>query len=154
MAEAPGEASHVIVVDRAEVSEPAPCAAMKDVVVLWHKGNDEAGKAAVLKGLGARCMNVKEQITGDRNEAMEWARDLDLPLLAVKTTVARVTDGAVVSHKLSLTVDVVDAKAEGLKVLVHAADARSALKAADDAEAWSKVEPALMSAVLDRVAPR
>ena len=64
----------------------------------------------------------------DRTEAMEWARDLDLPLLAIRTTVARVTDGAMLSHKLSLTVDVVDAKAEGLKVLKHATDNRNVLK--------------------------
>lgn len=140
----------LIVVDRAEVSEPAPCAKMRDVVVLWHKGNDEASKSGVVKGLTARCVNVKEQFTGDRNEAMEWARDLDLPLLAIKTTVAKVTDGAVLSHKLSLTVDVVDAKAEGLKVVTHATDNRNVLKAADDAEAWSKVESALLASVLDR----
>lgn len=140
----------LIVVDRTEVTDPAPCAKMKDVVVLWHKGNDEASKAGVVKGLNARCVNVKEQFTGDRNEAMEWARDLDVPLFAIKTSVAKVTDGAALSHKLSLTVDVVDAKADGLKVLKHSTENRNVLKAADDAEAWSKVEPALLASVLDR----
>lgn len=140
----------LIVVDRAEVAEAAPCAKMQDIVVLWHKSNDEAAKAGVVKGLSTRCVNVKEQITGDRNEAMEWARDLDVPLFAIKTTVAKVTDGAVLSHKLSLTVDIVDAKADGLKVLKHVTDNRSVLKAADDAEAWSKVEAALLTSVLDR----
>lgn len=140
----------LIVVDRAEVAEAAPCTKMQDIVVLWHKSNDEVAKAGIVKGLNARCVNVKEQITGDRNEAMEWARDLDVPLYAIKTTVAKVTDGAVVSHKLSLTVDIVDAKAEGLKVLKHVTDNRNVLKAADDTEAWSKVEAALLTSVLDR----
>lgn len=145
----------IVAVDRSEVAaQPAPCASLDDVVVLWHKGNTEVIKASITRGLEARCINVKEQFTGDRNAAMEWARDLDLPLLAIKSTVARIEDGAVLSHRLSLTVDIVDAKAEGLKVITHATDARNVLKAADDAEAWSKVEMALLSSVLDKALPR
>jgi hypothetical protein len=83
---------------------------------------------------------------------MEFARDLKRPLLAVKTSITRPA-GAVVSHVLSMTVDVVDANSDQLKVLVHAQDTRNALRASDDADAWSKVEASLVDRVLTQALP-
>ena len=144
----------VVAVDRTELSaEPRSCGGVKDIVVLWHKANDASGKAAVMRALEARCIKVVEQIDGERTQAMEWARDLAVPLLAVKTTLQRLDAGAVVSHKLAITVDVVDAQAEGLKILKHASDTRNALRASDDADAWKKVEGSLLAAVLDKAMP-
>lgn len=148
-----------VVVDRAELAaEPRACAGLQDVVILWHKANDASGKAAVLRALEARCIKVVEQIDGERSQAMEWARELRVSLLAVKTTLQRLeaqgnAAGAVVSHKLAITIDVVDAQAEGLKILKHATDTRNALRASDDADAWRKVEGSLLASVLDKALP-
>lgn len=148
------EAPAVVAVDRSELAvAPRACAGVKDVVILWHKANDASGKAAVLRALEVRCVKVVEQIEGERTQAMEWARELHVPLLAVKTTLQRLEAGAVVSHKLAITVDVVDAQAEGLKILKHASDTRNALRAADDADAWRRVEGSLLASVLDKALP-
>lgn len=152
------EAPAVVAVDRSELSaEPRSCSALKEVVVLWHKANDPSGKAAVLRALEGRCVKVVEQIEGERTQAMEWARELNVPLIAVRTTLQRLAGlpasgatGGAVSHKLAITVDLVDAQAEGLKILKHATDSRNALRASDDADAWKKVEGSLLAAVLDK----
>jgi hypothetical protein len=145
-----------VVVDRAELSvEPRGCADLKYIVVLWHKASEASAKAAVLRALEARCVTVLEQIDGERTRAVDWARKLYVPLLAVKTTLVPV-DPAVhgASHQLAITVDVVDAEAEGLKILLHASDARHALGASDDVEAWKKVEGSLLGPILERALAR
>ncbi len=145
------EAPAQMVVDRAELSaEPAACAHMQDVVVLWHEASDASGQAAVLRGLGARCVKVVEQVDGERTQAMARAQQLAVPLVAVKTALVRL-DGQ--TQGLVLTVDVVDVQVAGERILTHASDTRHAMRAADGADAWRKVERSLVAPVLERALP-
>ncbi len=150
------DAVHVL---RRQITEPAPpvvvhsCAQKTAIVLLWSKSVDEGAKAAVLRGLEARCVEAPDQFVADRAGALEFARDLKRPLIAINTHVEK-PHAAVVSHVLTLNADVVDADADALIVTKHVSETRNALRADDDADAWSKVEVSLVGRVLDEVLPR
>jgi hypothetical protein len=129
-------------------ARPAPCLEQQEIVVLWHKDSDPAGKAAVRAALEARCLVASEELVGMRAQAMELARDLGRPLLAVKTSALRG------QGDVKVTVDRIDTSTDELHVLVHATEHQVIPGARDEAEAWAKAV-SLVNGALDRaLAPR
>lgn len=124
-------------------SAPRACATTRDIVVLWHKDTVDAGKAVVVRDLETRCLKVSDQIDGMRAEAVELARDLGKPLVAVKAVLA--TKSATPS--LVVTVDRIDPVAAELRILAHARESLEITDTTDDAEVWRRARATVRTAL-------